>query len=71
MTADELDLEMRELIADIATKTPGSRHHFLDRLHQVMAAYSRAGRASPPALRGLLEELTEEAVEARFENVPV
>jgi hypothetical protein len=36
-----------------------------------MAAYSRSGRASPKALRGLLEELTEEAVEARFENVPV
>jgi hypothetical protein len=71
MTADELDLETRTFIADIAAKTPGTRHHSLRRLHGLMAAYSRSGRASPKALRGLLEELTEEAVEARFENVPV
>ncbi|WP_375176071.1 hypothetical protein [Pseudooceanicola sp.] len=71
MTADELDLETRKLITAIANKAPGARHHFLDRLHALMAAYSRAGRACPPTLRNLLEELTAEAVEARFENVPV
>lgn len=71
MTADELDLETRKLIADIANTTPGARHPYLDRLHAVVAAYSRSGRATPPVLRRLLDELTEETIEARFENMPV
>ena len=71
MTTEELDLETRRLIADIANQVPGARHKDLGRVHQVMAAYSRAGRASPATLRRLLDELTDEAVEARFENMPV
>lgn len=71
MTADELDLETRALIGDIAMKAPGARHHDLNRLHDLMGAYARSGRASPSTLRRLLEELTEEAIETRFENMPV
>ena len=71
MTVDELDFETRRLIADIGAQAPGSRHQHLERLHGVVGAYSRAGRATPPTLRRLLEELTEEAIESRFENMPV
>lgn len=71
MTADELDLEMRTLVADIANKAPGTRYQHLDQVHGVVTAYSRAGRAAPPTLRRILEELTEEAIESRFENMPV
>jgi hypothetical protein len=71
MTSDELDLETRDLIAEIGSVAPGRRHHHLGRLHDVMASYSRAGRAAPIALRRLLEEMTEERVEAQFDNMPV
>lgn len=71
MTADELDRKARELTDEIAGMAPGSRHRDLGRLHAVMAEYSRAGVATPAILRRLLEELTAEAVESRFENVPV
>ncbi|EAQ04763.1 hypothetical protein OB2597_05755 [Pseudooceanicola batsensis HTCC2597] len=71
MTADELERETHALIEEIANKAPGNRHHHLGRLHQVMGAYTRAGRAAPATLRRLLDELTTEAVESRFENVPV
>jgi hypothetical protein len=36
-----------------------------------MGQYSRAGRATPRSLRNLLEVLTTEEVEARFDNMPV
>lgn len=71
MTIDELDQATRSLIADIATRAPGTRHRDLGRLHRLMAAYARSGRASPSSMRQLLEELTNEAVEAQFENMPV
>ena len=71
MTAQDLETETRDVIAAIANQVPGSRHLLLDQLHDVMGAYGRAGQATPASLRRLLEELTEEAVEARFENMPV
>ena len=71
MNADQLDHITNTLISDITAQVPGSRHHYLDRGHEVMRAYSRAGRAAPGSMRRLLEELTTEAVEARFDNMPV
>ena len=71
MTADELDLETSALIDEIGMNAPGQRYTYLERLHGVMAAYSRSGRAAPPSLRRLLEELTAEVVETRVENMPV
>lgn len=62
MTADELDHEMRSLITDVAKKAPGVRHVHLPRLHGVMAEFSRSGRAAPPVLRRLLEEMTDETI---------
>jgi hypothetical protein len=71
MTVDELEQETHDLIDAIATQAPGSRHLHLGRLHGIMAAYSRSGRAAPVSLRRLLDELTSEIVEARYENMPV
>jgi len=71
MTIDELEREAHDFIEDITNVAPGNRHLHLNRLHSVMGAYSRAGRATPAALRRLLDEMTEEAVQARFENMPV
>ncbi|MBY6158607.1 hypothetical protein [Pseudooceanicola nitratireducens] len=71
MTSDELDRATHDLIEDIAGKAPGTRHRDLTRLHEVMGQYRRAGRATPRSLRNLLEVLTTEEVEARFDNMPV
>lgn len=71
MTNETLDQRASQLIADIAAEQPGARHLLLNDLHDVMGAYSRAGQAVPGTMRRLLEELTAEAVEARFDNMPV
>lgn len=71
MTQDELERQTSDFIAEITTVAPGNRHLHLARLHGVMGDYSRAGRAAPGSLRRLLDEITEEAVQARFENMPV
>ena len=71
MTTDELEREAHDFIDDMTNVAPGNRHLHLNRLHGVMGAYYRSGQAAPIALRLLLDEMTEEAVQARFENVPI
>ena len=38
MNADQLDHITNTLISDITAQVPGSRHHYLDRVHEVMGA---------------------------------
>ncbi|MGI3168456.1 hypothetical protein ACRARG_04845 [Pseudooceanicola sp. C21-150M6] len=71
MTADQLDRVTSTLISDITAHTPGYRHQYLDRVHEVMGAYSRAGLAAPGTMRRLLEELTAEAVETGYDRMSV
>jgi hypothetical protein len=71
MTLDELDRQTHEFITEITDVVPGARHLHLSRLHEVMGHYSRAGCAAPVSLRRLLDEMTQEAVQVRFDNTAV
>lgn len=71
MTNETLDQKTSDLITTIAGQVPGNRHQHLNALHDLMGAYSRAGRPTPGNMRQLLEDLTAEAVEARFDNMPI
>ncbi len=67
----ELNEAAREIIAEIGAAAPTSRHRHLDGLNAVIAGYSRKGTAIPAPLRRLQEELTNAAIGARFDNMPV
>ena len=67
----ELDDEMAHVAALITDAGPGSRHHLLPRLHELVGAYARTGAGVPSQLRRLQEDLTNEAIEARFDNLPI
>ncbi|WP_407495556.1 hypothetical protein [Pseudooceanicola sp. MF1-13] len=69
MTRNELDRQAHDFIDEITNVAPGRRHVLLPRLHEVMGSYSRAGCAAPVSLRRLLDEITDEAVQVRFENL--
>jgi hypothetical protein len=71
MTHDDLDRELEALEQQIAAAKSGSRHLFQPQLHQLIATVSKAGHEVPARLRELDEELTNDAIEAQFDNLPV
>ena len=71
MTQTELESRAAAVTDRIAMADPGLRHRHLDDLHRVVTAYARSAAGIPPRLRRLQEELTDEAIEARFDNMPV
>ncbi|MGR3321345.1 MAG: hypothetical protein ACU0DK_05375 [Pseudooceanicola sp.] len=68
---NDLETSVEEIVSDIAASAPGTRHEHLDRLHKVVSRYALTGNGIPRQLRQLQEELTNEAIEARFDNLPI
>lgn len=71
MAVTELDAKADNVVSLIATSDPGQRHVHLDKLHALVSEYALRGNGIPRPLRQLQEELTNEAIEARFDNLPV
>ena len=67
----ELDTTTRSVVAEISETAPGARHIHLEKLHAVVSRYALTGNGIPRSLRQLQEDLTNEAIEARFDNMPV
>ncbi|OWU85297.1 hypothetical protein ATO6_09785 [Oceanicola sp. 22II-s10i] len=67
------DLETRaeHVVSAIAGARPGTRHQHLSDLHHVVSEFGLRGNGIPQHLRQLQEELTNEAIEAQFDNLPV
>lgn len=68
---NELDTTARTIVTEIASADPNTRHMHLDKLHAVIGKYALKGNGIPRQLRQLQEDLTNEAIEARFDNLPV
>ncbi|QPM89104.1 hypothetical protein [Pseudooceanicola algae] len=59
-------------VSDLILSTrPGNRHRHLTKLHELVGDYSRKGVVVPLKLRQMQEDLTNEAIESRFNNMPV
>lgn len=71
MSLNELEARTEAVTSAIASAAPGTRHLHLDDLHGVVSQYALSTQGIPPRLRQLQEELTNEAIEARFDNLPV
>ena len=71
MAMTELETTTETIVFEIAQASPGTRHQHLDKLHEVVSRYALTGNGIPPKLRQLQEDLTYEAIEARFDNMPV
>lgn len=67
----ELDSTARAIVSEIALADPATRHVHLDKLHGVISKYALTVNGIPRQLRQLQEDLTNEAIEARFDNLPV
>jgi len=67
----ELDTTAQAIVSEIAAADPVTRHQHLDKLHGVISRYALTGNGIPRQLRQLQEDLTNEAIEARFDNLPV
>lgn len=50
---------------------PDLRQQFLPRLDALIARMDAEGEAVPAGIRDLFEELTNAAIEAQFDNMPV
>lgn len=71
ITTKDLENKLANVSRLIGGTQPGVRHHHLSKLHELVGDFARAGTAVPPALRQLQEDLTNEAIESRFDNMPV
>ncbi|WP_375691010.1 hypothetical protein [Pseudooceanicola sp. LIPI14-2-Ac024] len=67
----ELDMDVQHIVSEIAAADPVTRHMHLDKVHDVVSRYALTGKGIPRQLRQLQEDLTNEAIEARFDNMPV
>ncbi|MDF1854892.1 hypothetical protein [Pseudooceanicola sp.] len=67
----DLEANAQRVISEIAAADPGTRHLHLDRLHKIVGRYALTSAGIPRQLRQLQEELTNEAIEAQFDNLPV
>ncbi|MWB77935.1 hypothetical protein GLS40_07865 [Pseudooceanicola sp. 216_PA32_1] len=71
MSLTELEARTAEVTGAISSAKPGVRHLHLDALHGLVSEYALTGNGIPARLRQLQEELTNEAIEARFDNLPI
>ncbi len=71
MTEDEFALAFDALCSRIEAAPEERRHLFQSDLHALVERALRAGMALPPKVRELDEQLTEAAIEAQFDNMPV
>ncbi|NIZ09978.1 hypothetical protein [Pseudooceanicola sp. HF7] len=72
------DMSMADLhqkfahVSDLISGTrPGNRHQHLNKLHELVGDFSRKGVVVPSKLRQMQEDLTNEAIESRFDNLPI
>ncbi|MBT9385521.1 hypothetical protein KM176_16730 [Pseudooceanicola sp. CBS1P-1] len=70
-TPNELHRKLADVSDLIAGTRPGNRHQHLTKLHELVGDFSRKGLNVPPNLRRLQEDLTNEAIESRFDNMPI
>lgn len=71
ITSEELERKMAHVSSMIAGTRPGSRHRHLPQLHELVGDFARKGVGVPASLRQLQEDLTNEAIESRFDNMPI
>ena len=71
MTFEEVERELIALEARIRGAKSGERHLYQPELHKLVHAVRTAGHEVPTHLQELDNELTEAAIEAQFDNLPV
>ena len=67
----ELKDSLDALEAEIAATEPGLRHVFQARLHKLIEELKQNGEEVSLRMLELDEELTNDAIEAQFDNMPV
>lgn len=63
--------EAEELAEKIRKAGPDTRLELQPVFGEVLQTIERSGTDVPPRLRNLHEQLIEEAIEARFDNLPI
>lgn len=71
MTRIELNMVATELVSQITAANASKRMALQPKLQQVVAAMEAEGITVPGRLRALDDDLTDEIIEARFDNFPV
>ncbi|PJE31379.1 hypothetical protein SAMN06297129_3505 [Pseudooceanicola antarcticus] len=71
ITTEELHRKLADVSDLISGTRPGNRHRHLPQLHALVGDFARKGVGVPPRLRQLQEDLTNEAIESRFDNLPI
>lgn len=66
-----LSEELGSLHQEILQTDEAERVRFQPRLQRLIERLETAGEDIPPAIRSLFEELTDEVIEAQFDNMPV
>ena len=67
----DLTTELDHLHDRILGAEADTRYLFRSRLAELIGRMDTAEETVPPGIRQLLEELTAEAIEAQFDNMPV
>lgn len=70
-TTEDLQRKFADVADLISGTRPGARHKHLSKLHELVGDFSRRGVGVPVTLRQMQEELTNEAIESRFDNMPI
>lgn len=63
--------DLNRLHDRILDADPDSRKKFLPKLNELIERMDAAGEHVPAGIRDLHEELTADAIEAQFDNMPV
>lgn len=71
MTRDEFDRAFEALSKKIAALPETQRYRCRGELHRLVQRARAAGLRLPEAVRKLDDSLTDAAIEAQFDNVPV
>ena len=71
MTRDELQSEAERLERQLDTACADQRLSLQPQISAVVARMEETGHAVPQRLRRLEAALTDEAVEAKFDNMPI
>lgn len=71
MTEEEFRRQFEALTRKIKAEPESRRHLYQQDLHRMVERALGAGIVLPEAVRQLDEQLTEAAIEAQFDNLPV
>ena len=67
----DLTIELERLHDRVLNADADTRYLFQPRLAELVERMDEAGEAVPAGIRQLLDELTNDAIEAQFDNMPV